>query len=68
MTWHNGSHLSRHCTAYWYAASCWLHLQGTREVDRPQLATRIHDVIFSLLKSWVTQNFITIKTSWNTND
>jgi hypothetical protein len=23
---------------------------------------------FSLLKSWVTQNFITIKTSWNTND
>jgi hypothetical protein len=21
-----------------------------------------------LLKSWVTQNFITIKTSWNTND
>jgi hypothetical protein len=23
---------------------------------------------FSLLKSWVTQNFIIIKTSWNTND
>jgi hypothetical protein len=23
---------------------------------------------FFLLKSWVTQNFITIKTSWNTND
>jgi hypothetical protein len=23
---------------------------------------------FSLLKFWVTQNFITIKTSWNTND
>jgi hypothetical protein len=23
---------------------------------------------FSLLKSWITQNFITIKTSWNTND
>jgi hypothetical protein len=22
----------------------------------------------SLLKSWITQNFITIKTSWNTND
>jgi hypothetical protein len=23
---------------------------------------------FLLLKSWRTQNFITIKTSWNTND
>jgi hypothetical protein len=26
------------------------------------------DIFFSLLQSWVTQNFITIKTSWNTND
>jgi hypothetical protein len=25
-------------------------------------------VFFSLLKSWIIQNFITIKTSWNTND
>jgi hypothetical protein len=25
-------------------------------------------IIFSLLKSLVTQNFITIKTSWNAND
>jgi hypothetical protein len=24
--------------------------------------------IYFLLKSWETQNFITIKTSWNTND
>jgi hypothetical protein len=27
-----------------------------------------HEHFFSLLKSRVTQNFITIKTSWNTND
>jgi hypothetical protein len=26
------------------------------------------NMCFVLLKSWVTQNFITIKTSWNTND
>jgi hypothetical protein len=30
-----------------------------------------HDPVrdfFSLLKSWLTEKFITIKTSWNTND
>jgi hypothetical protein len=25
-------------------------------------------IFFLLFKSWATQNFITIKTSWNTND
>jgi hypothetical protein len=30
-------------------------------------STKLFQVFF-LLKSWVTQNFITIKTSWNTND
>jgi hypothetical protein len=29
---------------------------------------KIQIIFFSLLKSWVTKNFITIKTSWNTND
>jgi hypothetical protein len=26
-----------------------------------------YEIIFFLFKSWVTQKFITIKTSWNTN-
>jgi hypothetical protein len=38
--------------------TAWTHGQPDREIT----------CFFFKLKSWVTQNFITIKTSWNTND
>jgi hypothetical protein len=39
------------------------------KVQKPS-DSELHEIFFLyfLLKSWVTQNFITIKTSWNTND
>jgi hypothetical protein len=43
-------------------------LLSGKQGGKRRLGKAVVKFLFFLLKSWETQNFITIKTSWNTND
>jgi hypothetical protein len=53
--------------AKWKVKNIIFHMLSFINILLIGTATKTDSRIF-LLKSWVTQNFITIKTSWNTND
>jgi hypothetical protein len=54
------------CVASVDFSECSLHIFSVAMVTHNKIANSF--LPFFLLKSWTTQNFITIKTSWNTND